>query len=242
MKSQSLAPFDLTSLLGIVGIPSPLALLPQPVTAVSLGVTLNLFFTRYPDLKRRMQELAGKVFRFHVEDLGQEFYMTVDSLGDVRIHTYSDEFPSVTMEGSSHAFLALLLNRSDPDSLFFSRELNMSGETDTGLHFKNILDNVEIDWERELGAWLGGTPARIAMAAFQRIQQARARLHERLEAKAEVWMETERIPRRTTVDILREETAALNQTLDRLEHSITRCAHRINRLSSSPAPASGTAE
>ncbi len=43
-------------------------------------------------------------------------------------------------------FLALALRREDPDTLFFTRRLVMTGDTELGLIVKNLLD--AIDWSR----------------------------------------------------------------------------------------------
>ncbi|MBF0623705.1 MAG: SCP2 sterol-binding domain-containing protein [Magnetococcales bacterium] len=217
-------------------LPSPLSLLPQPATAVGLGVVLNLFFTRHPDLKVRLRELAGKVFRFEVEDLGQEFFMTVDDDGSVRIHTYCDEVHHVTLSGASKAFLALMFNRSDPDSLFFSRELKMAGETDTGLHFKNILNNVDMDWEQELAGFVGRPMARLVENMTRRAWEAGQRGRERLEEETERWMDESGIPRRADLNALRDQVAQLEGRLDRLNRACTRLHNKLAVAGAAPEP------
>ncbi|MBF0283987.1 MAG: SCP2 sterol-binding domain-containing protein [Magnetococcales bacterium] len=204
---------------------TPLRFLPQPLTAVGLGVTLNLFFTTHPELRERMGELTGKIFRFEVEDLDQTFHMVVDAGGGVRIHTYSDLEPNVTMAGKSEAFLALLFNTADPDSLFFSRELKLSGETDTGLRFKNILDNVEFDWERELAVLVGETAAHALAESGRRSLRWATAGREWLEGEADDALERVHTPRKGDLDDLRDETEALARRLEKTEGAI----HRLGK-------------
>ncbi|OSM01498.1 ubiquinone anaerobic biosynthesis accessory factor UbiT [Magnetofaba australis] len=206
---------------------APMKLLPQPATAVGLGVTLNLFFTRYPDLKRRLSELAGKVFEFTVEDLGQSYYMRVEDDGRVRIHTYSDEAPNVTMNGDAEAFLQLLFNTEDPDSLFFARKLKMSGETETGLHFKNILDNVEIDWSQELGSLFGAPGAQLAakMAAWS-AEKANAG-KQSFENGMEEWLDIREAPRANELDKLSSGAEGLKEPMEALARRISRLENRL---------------
>ena len=202
--------------------PSPLKWLPQPLTAVTLGITLNLFFKRYPELKTRLSELEGKIFQFEVENLEQSFFMAVDEGGSVRIHTYSDSVPHVTMSGSSHAFFSLLFSTKDPDSLFFSRELKLSGETDTGLHFKNILDNVDIDWEKELASFMGGTAARMTSRLFEQMNHAREQGWDKAEGAFETWMEEHGVPRQAEQERFKEAVDALAERTERLERGVSR--------------------
>ncbi|ABK45978.1 Putative lipid carrier protein-like protein [Magnetococcus marinus MC-1] len=205
---------------------APLALLPQPFTAVGLGVTLNLFFMRYPELKARLQELAGKLFHFAVEDLGQDYYMLVEQDGHVRIHTYSDAPVNVTMSGSAEAFLQLLFNVEDPDSLFFARRLKMSGETETGLHFKNILDNVAIDWEREAAFFIGPIGAKLAGGVGSRLKALFAMQKESAEESAEMWLDENSVPRRHDVDDLQDQCSDLSGETESLERRLTRLENR----------------
>ncbi len=200
----------------------PLKFVPQPLTAVSLGIVLNLFFNRYPELKERLAELNGKVFEFEVEDLEESFFMVVDDGGEVRIHTYSDSVPHVTMSGSSGAFLSLLFSVSDPDSLFFTRQLKLSGETDTGLAFKNLLDNVDIDWERELTVLVGAIPARALIAMAERAKSLAEQGKEKSEQEFEKWMEDRGIPRKSQLELFQKEVEALADSTERLERSVTR--------------------
>lgn len=202
--------------------PSPLKWLPQPLTAVTLGITLNLFFQRYPELKNRLAELGGKIFQFDVEDLYQSFFMVVDEGGEVRIHTYSDNLPHVTMSGSSQAFLALLFNTKDPDSLFFSRELKLSGETDTGLHFKNILNNVDIDWEKELASVMGSTAAKFTARMAEQVKHATEQGWDKTESEVERWMKEYGVPHQSQLEKFREEVETLAGRIERLERSVSR--------------------
>ncbi len=204
----------------------PLKWLPQPLTAVTLGITLNLFFKRYPELKNRLAELSGKVFQFDVEDLEQSFFMVVDEGGEVRIHTYSDTISHVTMSGSSGAFWALLFNTRDPDSLFFARELKLSGETDTGLHFKNILDNVEIDWEKELAPWMGSWLAGATVRTVEQLKRATEQGWDKAEAGMDDWLKGYKIPRQAQGSGFREAVDELVGRAERLERAIVRLEHR----------------
>ena len=52
-----------------------------------------------------------------------------------------------SLKGSSlanlSAYLQLLARQEDPDTLFFNRELEITGDTELGLLVKNMLDAVE---------------------------------------------------------------------------------------------------
>lgn len=210
----------------------PFKLIPKPMTAMSLAIVLNLFFKRYPELQERLRELSGKIFEFYVEDQEQSFFMEVDDLGQVMIHTYSDALPHVVMAGTAGAFLSLLFATSDPDSLFFSRHLKLSGETDTGLRFKNILDNVEIDWEKELSVLAGPQMARMLMTLANQAKQLGEQAKNRVESELEDWMKERQIPSRVQLNALHNQAETLAKDLERMESRITRAGMRLAMLGS----------
>ncbi|MBF0427812.1 MAG: SCP2 sterol-binding domain-containing protein [Magnetococcales bacterium] len=205
----------------------PFTLIPKPATAVTLGVVLNLFFKRYPELKERLKELSGKIFEFHVEDQDQSFFMEVDGDGQVLVHTYSDSLPHVVMAGSAGAFLSLLFSTTDPDSLFFSRQLKLSGETDTGLRFKNILDNVEIDWDKELTVLFGAATARMLLSLAKQARQLGEQGKNRLESEMELWMKGHDIPHSNQLTALQQKAEALAKDLERLDGRMARVSKRL---------------
>ena len=55
-----------------------------------------------------------------------------------------DREPDLAFAANLSAYLQLLARQEDPDTLFFNRELEISGDTELGLIVKNMLDAV--DW------------------------------------------------------------------------------------------------
>lgn len=52
-----------------------------------------------------------------------------------------DEARQVCIKGSPRAFAQLILGHNDPDTLFFRRELQITGDTALGVALKNLLDS-----------------------------------------------------------------------------------------------------
>jgi predicted lipid carrier protein YhbT len=46
------------------------------------------------------------------------------------------------MTGDTSILFGLLLNKVDPDTIFFTRKLMISGDTAVAVHFKNILNSL----------------------------------------------------------------------------------------------------
>ncbi|HHL39808.1 MAG TPA: SCP2 sterol-binding domain-containing protein [Deltaproteobacteria bacterium] len=111
---------------------------PRCAEAVAVGAALSLVLERNPSLRQRLGELAGKVFFFSAKDIKKDFYLVVTADG-VAVRLHCARKPDVTMRGDVKVLLGLVLGAEDPDTVFFSRRLEISGDTAAAIHLKNIL-------------------------------------------------------------------------------------------------------
>ncbi|MDH3975115.1 MAG: SCP2 sterol-binding domain-containing protein [Deltaproteobacteria bacterium] len=120
----------------------PLKLIPAWMQGAGLGLFLAHVLENNPEFKERLEEIDDNYFLFESTDTGQKFYLYVkDKNITVKLH-HKDE-PDVVMKGEFPVLVGLLLSKVDPDNVFFSRRLEISGNTATALCFKNILDSIE---------------------------------------------------------------------------------------------------
>jgi len=143
----------------------PLRLIPAPVQAVVLSTALDLFLTRDASLTPLLDALDGRVFRIHVRDMGTDFYMGFRQ-GRAWVHTAHEGEADAHIDATTGGFARLCFAHEDPDDLVFQQVLKLSGDSEAMLRFKKLLQQADIDWERELragfGEYFGG---RVAQAA-----------------------------------------------------------------------------
>ena len=119
----------------------PLRLLPLWIEALGAGIFLNLLIESNPGFKEKLKELGNKVFRFEVRDIKKSFYLIIKDGSASLLPHYNGE-PDVTMDGDSSTLFGLIMGRVDPDTVFFTRRLMISGDTAVAVHFKNILNSL----------------------------------------------------------------------------------------------------
>jgi predicted lipid carrier protein YhbT len=129
--------FTLPALLARVG-----GKLPQWPHSAVIALALN-FASRFEMLPAdTLAELEGKHFRIHVSDLGSvadfEF-----SAGKFRPLIAERGEPDLSFSAKLAAYLQLVTQQEDPDTLFFNRRLNIEGDTELGLRVKNMLDAID---------------------------------------------------------------------------------------------------
>ena len=121
-----------------------LQLLPEAPPAHALALALNAGICIGLVSRGDLEPLRGKAVSLEATDLGLRVRVAYDGY---RFRSRAGSAAAdLTIRSTASGFLALALRREDPDTLFFTRRLVMTGDTDLGLVVKNLLD--AIDWSR----------------------------------------------------------------------------------------------
>jgi len=108
----------------------------------------------------RLLELDGKRICLAITDTDNSWQFRVQ--GPKLLRDDHGQPWDVCIRGKLVDFLLLATRAEDPDSLFFARRLSIEGDTEIGLHVKNLLDSFDMDWEAHFSAFLGDAPVRTA--------------------------------------------------------------------------------
>lgn len=120
----------------------PLRYVPRSLQCIGLGSFLAFELERDPSIRERLREIDGKTFMFEATDIDKRFYMTIND-GKVTVRPNYGGVPDVVMKGETAVLAGLMLNKVDPDTVFFSRKLQITGSTEVALWFKNILASLQ---------------------------------------------------------------------------------------------------
>ena len=129
----------------------------------------------------RLDFMQGKRLKITIKDTGNCWRFIV------RDHRLDDDMNSklssdVHIQGNVNTFLLLAMGKEDPDSLFFSRDLSVEGNTEDGLYIKNLIDAMDFDMNVYLKSILGQTLATRIAPLVEQLELVRHahRLGERL--------------------------------------------------------------
>ena len=142
----------------------PLHLIPDVVHAELFARVFN-HLLRGQLLAKRLREINGKSVCIHIRDAASELHFRIEH---GRLRPATPEHTDVRISGKVEDYWQLATRREDPDTLFFSRRLCIEGDTETGVHVKNLLDALDYDWEAHFRDVLGDTLGAAAFAFFQR--------------------------------------------------------------------------
>ena len=116
--------------------------LPQWPHTLALVAGLNAALKMKLLPESELSLLEDKLFRVRVLDTGGEASYTYTN-GLFRPVLSPQREPDLAFAAHLSAYLQLLSRQEDPDTLFFNRELEITGDTELGLIVKNMLDAVE---------------------------------------------------------------------------------------------------
>ncbi|MBI5047399.1 MAG: SCP2 sterol-binding domain-containing protein [Deltaproteobacteria bacterium] len=122
-------------------LPLAFRVMPLWIEAIGMGAVMGAIVDSNKRFKERLKEIDGKLFLFEASDLGKKFFLYIKD-GDIKIIPHLAKEPDVVMRGETKILFGLLLGKEDPDTVFFSRKLEISGDTAAAIHFKNILNSL----------------------------------------------------------------------------------------------------
>ena len=119
----------------------PLRLIPLWIEAIGMGAVMGAIVDSNKRFKERLLEIDDKTFLFEASDLNKKFFLHIKD-NDIKIIPHLAKAPDVVMRGETKILFGLLLGKEDPDTVFFSRKLEINGDTAAAIHFKNILNSM----------------------------------------------------------------------------------------------------
>jgi len=115
--------------------------LPQRPPSAALALALNRALGRVLP-RGAIELLQGRSVRLCVRDAG--ITLTVRYLDGHFVAGDSRAGADVEIEADLATFAALALRQEDPDTMFFERRLQFTGDTELGLVVKNALDAISL--------------------------------------------------------------------------------------------------
>lgn len=144
--------------------------LPLPILQPALNRIVRATSQHHPEIFSRLGSHAQKTFLINPINLPFAFLLRPDPVSPRMWTARSKRGLSynASISGSILDLLRLVDGRMDGDAIFFSRELQIEGDTEAIVCLRNALDDVE-DSIMEDVATLFGKPGRIALAAFRKV-------------------------------------------------------------------------
>lgn len=118
----------------------PFAFLPRALKTRPIQRAVNILFASHIEAGE-LQFLTERDVVVCITDAELDF--TLNLIDDRLLVSAPVDDADLTIEGTVYTFLQLATRNEDSDTLFFRRQLKMSGDTELGLYVKNFLESIE---------------------------------------------------------------------------------------------------
>jgi predicted lipid carrier protein YhbT len=169
-------------------IPSPLARAAMRLFSAStlermIGGLMRRMRRRHPKLFSNLERLDAATVRIEPSDVPHHFLLAFGGgEASLAVVDSSDVPCNACIKGKIEALIDMLEGRIDGDKLFFSRDIEITGDTAVIVALRNTLDREEIDLLDDMTSALGpfARPAREAVLLADNIAR---HVRERLTAR-----------------------------------------------------------
>lgn len=196
--------------------------LPVIMTA-TMETALNRTIALDSQAKTAMGQLQGKVIAIDILGLDISLYILP---GVERIHVMShyDGEADTRLKGAPLSLFKMSVGNHSENQLF-SGEVDISGDTETGQRFNQILQQIDIDWEEHLSHLTGD------VIAHQLGRGLRGLMHWGKLAKDSLLEDTaEYLEEEQQLVATRHEVEEFNREVDILRNDLERLQARVQRL------------
>jgi predicted lipid carrier protein YhbT len=170
-------------------VSNALALLPAPILERAIGLLLAVLARKHPRLFRTLAAHPPCAIGIEPIDLPHRFVLRYGGALPSLIPTGTLDQPlNARVKGKLETLIGLLEGRLDSDTLFFSREIVITGDTETVLSLRNALERDSVDLFAIAMALFGpanGLVRRAALTLERHLMMTRQHLiawHEALHA------------------------------------------------------------
>ncbi|WP_108445249.1 ubiquinone biosynthesis accessory factor UbiJ [Halomonas denitrificans] len=197
--------------------------------------TLNALLARDPAAPARLARLAGQRVLLRLERpelaLALHFHPAgIDLLRpDLTDETAFDEAAFDAVVELDAETLGELLGGAPIERLMFQGKLAVRGRTHLLEATRDLLFDLDLDWEGELARWLGDIPAHSLAEGVRSLSQWGLRTRQELCADVGeyVFEEARLLPGRHQIEALRDHMTELEIATDRLEARLARLRRRL---------------
>ena len=199
--------------------------IPTLVTA-ALEATINQVLALDPDTVERLRELEGKVIAIELKGLDMALYL-IPTADGLNVFGHFEGEPDTTLRGTPVGMLRMGLAENAGDS-FFAGDVEIDGDVELGTRFREILDDLDIDWEEHLSRLTGDVVAhKVGDLVRGAMDWGRKTLDTLASDGAEYLQEESRdLPNRFEMDDFLAQVDTLRSDVDRLEARIDRLEAR----------------
>jgi ubiquinone biosynthesis accessory factor UbiJ len=132
--------------------------LPQSLIA-TLETACNKYLSLDNDTLPKLEKFEGKIIAIEILGINEKILLYPSAEGIMLLSAEDDDSDADTVISGTPMALAKLGASNEASSVLFAGEVRITGDTRLGHQFKNVLQQMHIDWEEHLSRYIGDMAA-----------------------------------------------------------------------------------
>jgi len=189
----------------------------------ALETAINHCLQFDPDALQRVRALSGKVIGVELLGLNLKFYLLPDSVG-LQLRAECESEVDVWLRGAPLSMLRMGLG-GDQQKALFSGDVEIVGDTETGQCMRDIMNDLDLDWEEQLSKLVGDVVGHKVGNVVRGVADWAIQTRSTVEQDVSEYLQEE-------VRLLpdREEVGPFLEAVDTLRGDVDRLEARVQRL------------
>jgi len=188
----------------------------------ALEAAINHCLQFDPDALQRVHALTGKVVGIELLGLNLKFYLLPDSIG-LQLRAEFDGEVDVWLRGAPLSMMRMGLG-GDQQKVLFSGDVEIEGDTETGQHIRDTMNDLDLDWEEQVaelvGDVVGHKIGNVVRGAADWATQTRSTVEQ--DVSEYLQEESRLLPHREEIGPFLEAVDTLRSDVDRMEARVQR--------------------
>lgn len=195
--------------------------------AAVMETAINQVLALDPETRERMHSLQGKVIAIELQGLNVCLYLIPKEQG-LNVFGHFEGEADTVLRGTPVAMAKMGLAREAGDVLF-AGDVEISGNVELGQQFRDLIDNLDIDWEEHLSHLTGDMVAhQVGNLVRGMVEWGKASARTLSQDAAEYFQEESRdLPASGEVEYFLSDVDALRSDVDRLDARVSRLEQRL---------------
>jgi ubiquinone biosynthesis protein UbiJ len=190
---------------------------------VWLETIINRYILMDPEMAAKISAFGGKVIAVDVQGFNRTVYMLPKG-SRICVTLEYDGMPDTVLKGSPAALFKMGLSKNVA-TMMLSGEIEITGDVRLGREFKNMLAEMDIDWEEHLASIFGDASAHQLMKFAKKITDWGQR------AATSVTLDVSEYLQEESRDVVSgSELEMFYQDVDNLRNDVDRLQARIDAL------------
>ncbi len=175
-----------------------------------------------PDALQRLRALSGKVVGIELLGLNLKFYLLPESTG-LQLRTEFEGEVDVWLRGAPLSMMRMGLG-GDQQQALFSGDVEIEGDTETGQRVRDIMNELDLDWEEQLSKLVGDVVGHKIGNVVRGVADWAAQTRTTLAQDVGEYLQEESrlLPHREEIGPFLEAVDTLRADVDRLEARLQR--------------------